>query len=71
MALDAATIIPFVEMRALSVSVHYNQVDALTRLVSQLKGKVLDKKFDQNVQVKVSLPMTEVAAFTHKYTQTI
>ncbi len=71
MALDAATIIPFVEMSALSVSVHYNQVDALTRLVLQLKGKVLDKKFDQTVQVKVSLPMTEVAAFTHKYTQSL
>ncbi|PPC87389.1 MAG: YigZ family protein [Methylotenera sp.] len=71
MALDAAKIIPFVEMRALSVSVHYNQVDALTRLVAQLKGKVIDKKFDQAVHVKVSLPVTEVATFTHQYTQSI
>ncbi len=71
MALEAATIIPYVEMRALSVSVHYNQVDALTRLVSQLKGKVLDKQFDQAVQVKVSLPVSETAAFMHKFPQTL
>ena len=71
MALDAASIMPYVEMRALSVSVHYNQVDALTRLVSQLKGKVLDKQFDQDVQVKVSLPISEIASFTHKYAQKI
>ena len=71
MALDAATIIPYVEMCALSVSVHYNQVDALTRLVLQLKGKVLDKQFDQAVQVKVSLPTSEIAAFTHKFSQNI
>ena len=69
MALDTAITIPYIEMRALSVSVHYNQVDALTRLVSQLKGKVLDKQFDQAVQVKVSLPTSEIAAFTHKYAQ--
>jgi uncharacterized YigZ family protein len=69
MALDAAKIIPFVEMRALMVSVHYNQIDALTRLVSQLKGKVLDKQFDQAVHIKVSIPESEVPAFTHQYTQ--
>jgi putative IMPACT (imprinted ancient) family translation regulator len=58
-------------MRALSVSVHYNQVDALTRLVLQLKGKVMDKQFDQAVRIKVSLPASEIAAFTHRYSPTI
>jgi uncharacterized YigZ family protein len=71
MALDAAKIIPYVEMRALSVSVHYNQVDALTRLVLQLKGKVMDKQFDQAVRIKVSLPASEIAAFTNRYSPTI
>ena len=68
MALDTATIIPYVEMRAFNISVHYNQIDTLTRLVAQLKGKVLDKHFDQQIQVKVSLPASEVDAFINRFT---
>ena len=69
LALEAANIIPFVEMRVLNVSVHYNEIDALTRYVLQLKGKLIDKHFDQAVHVKISLPANEVATFTYKYTQ--
>ncbi len=68
MALDAATIIPFVEKRLCTVNVQYNQMDALMRLVTQLKGKVLDKQFEQTIQVKVSLPASEADAFMHQFT---
>ncbi|MES2579452.1 MAG: YigZ family protein [Pseudomonadota bacterium] len=67
MALDAAQIMPFIEMKELSLSVQYNRIDELTRLVSQLKGKVLDKHFDQAVHVKISLPVTEVNAFVGRF----
>ena len=67
MALDAAQTVPFIEMQELSLSVHYNRVDELTRIVSQLKGKVLDKHFDQAVHVKIRLPVTEVQAFVGRF----
>ncbi|MES2499825.1 MAG: YigZ family protein [Pseudomonadota bacterium] len=68
MALDAAKTVAFVEMRAVTISVQYNQIDTLTRSVAQLKGKVLDKQFDQVIQVKVSLPASEADAFIHRFT---
>jgi uncharacterized YigZ family protein len=68
MALDAAKIITFVEMRECTVQVQYNQMDRLTKLVTQLKGKVLTKQFDQIIRVKVSLPASEIDAFMHKFT---
>jgi uncharacterized YigZ family protein len=67
MALDAAQTMPFIEMKELSLTVHYNRVDELTRLVSQLKGKVLDKHFDQAVHVRISLPVAEVNAFGGRF----
>ena len=66
-ALDAAVIIPYAEMRAFNISVDYNQMDTLTRLVAQLKGKVLSKHFDHRIQIKVSLPITEVDAFINRF----
>lgn len=69
MALDAALIIPFVEMKEFSLSVEYNRVDALTRAVAQLKGKVLDKHFDQAVHVKISLPAAEVSTFVGRFSE--
>ncbi len=67
MALDIATMVPFVEMRAFSISVNYNQIDALIRLVTQLKGKVLDKHFEQKIQVKLSVPATEVDTLMNRF----
>lgn len=67
MALEAATVIPFVEMQLLKVKVNYKQIDALTRLVAQLKGKVLDKSFGDEVQVQVSLPALAAKAFLDRF----
>lgn len=67
MALDTAQITNFVEMQEFSLSVQYNRIDELTRLVSQLKGKVLDKHFDQAVHVRISLPVAEVNAFVGRF----
>ena len=68
MALDAALTVPFIEMQELSLNVQYNRVDELTRAVSQLKGKVLDKHFDRAVHVKISLPVNEIQAFIGRFT---
>lgn len=59
MALDAAGIATYVEMDALQLTVAYNQLDELTRIVGKLKGKVIDKSFDQAVNVSISLPASQ------------
>ncbi len=61
LALEAASIVSFVEMQELNLTVQYKQLDALTRLVTQLKGHVLDKKFDAAVHVKIRLPVPAAA----------
>lgn len=67
MALDAAEIIPFVEMQELKLTIQYNRIDELTRTLSQLKGKLLDKTFDEAVHVKVCLPASETKAFISRF----
>lgn len=67
MALEATQIVPFIEMQELKLTVAYNRLDELTRTLSQLKGKMLDKTFDQAVHVKVSLPAAHSQAFITRF----
>ena len=69
MALDAAKIIPFVEMQLLKLTIQYKQVDELTNAVIKLNGKVIDKQFDDKVQVQVSLPAIETKAFLARFSE--
>lgn len=68
MALEAAQIIPYVEMQTVKLTVQYNRVDELSRVVSQLKGKIIDKTFDHAVHVKISLPISETSALMNRFT---
>jgi uncharacterized YigZ family protein len=67
MALDAAEIVPFVEMQELKLTIQYHRMDELTRTLSKLNGKLLDKTFDHAVHVKVCLPATESNAFMSRF----
>jgi len=67
MALETAEIIPFVEMQELKLTIQYSRLDELTRTLSQLKGKLLDKTFDSAVHVKVCLPASESSAFISRF----
>ena len=67
MALKASSIIPFVEMQLLKLTIPYNRMDELTRTLKQLKGKLLDKKFDDAVYVEVSLPAVEASEFLSRF----
>ncbi len=69
MALETAEIIPFVEMQELKLTIQYNRMDELTRTLSQLNGKLLDKTFDSAVHVKVCLPATESSAFISRFSE--
>jgi uncharacterized YigZ family protein len=67
MALEAAVIAPFIEMQELKLTIEYNRMDELTRTLTQLNGKILDKTFDQAVHVKVSLPTRNSQAFISRF----
>ena len=67
MALDAASSLPFIEMQELSLTVQYNRVDELTRAVTQLKGRIIDKSFADVVQMKISLPAIEAHTLISRF----
>ena len=67
MALDLAVNVPFVEMQEVSLTIQYHRVDELTRAVTQLKGRIIDKSFAEVVQVKISLPALEVANLMSRF----
>jgi len=67
MALDAANSVPFVEMQEIQLTIQYNRVDELNRVVTQLKGKILDKSFEDAVHVKISLPAFETQALMDRF----
>ena len=67
MALEAASIMPFVEMKLLKLTIPYNRMDELTRTLRQLKGKILNKTFDDAVHVEISLPAIETGTFMNRF----
>ena len=62
MALEASRIVDFVEIQEVDLKVQYKQLDELTRLVTQLKGNILDKTFGDEVRVKINMPVPALAA---------
>ena len=67
MALEASSTLPFVEMKLLKLTIQYNRIDELTRTLTQLKGKILNKTFDDVVHVEISLPAIETSAFMSRF----
>ena len=67
MALDAAKIVDFVELQEIDVTVNYNQLDALLYAVSQHNGIVLDKSFDQQVRVKIQVPLQQTKVLLDRF----
>lgn len=59
LAVEATNIVPYVEMHELMLTIDYKRVDELTRVVSQLSGKIIDKSFAESVNIKVRLPALE------------
>ena len=67
MALDAAKIVDFVELQEINVTVNYNQLDTLLHAISQHNGIVLDKSFEQQVHVKIQLPVQQTKAVLNRF----
>jgi uncharacterized YigZ family protein len=69
LALDAAKTMPFVEMQTVAITIDYKQMDLLTRAVSNAAGSILNKAFNNQIDLVISLPVNEVAAFMARFKQ--
>lgn len=67
MALDQAKLTEYVEMQALKLTIHYNQMDALTRVLSQCNGNIISKVFNEQVELELHLPKSAVANIVGKF----
>lgn len=67
MALDAAQMAPYVEMRQVRVILDYKTLDGFIREIAKLNGEVLDKAFGERITVTASVPADTVTALTQRY----
>lgn len=67
LALEAAQIVPFVEMGKIRLTIDYAQFDAFCRELEMHNGQLLDKQFGERVVVSASLPLNDVAEFERRY----
>lgn len=68
LALDAAKASEYVEMQTVALTIHYNQMDLVTRALAKCNGSILDKAFNEQVDLLVSLPKNEASGFVSKFT---
>lgn len=59
MALDAAKIGAFVEMKRIKLVVDYARFEPLARDLAKINGEILDKQFGEQVSVIASVPVNE------------
>ena len=67
MALDAAKVVDFVELQEIKLTVNYNQLDSLLHAISQHNGVVIDKTFNQQVCVKIQVPLLQINALLNRF----
>jgi uncharacterized YigZ family protein len=69
LALDAAVIVPFVEMCQIELVMDYSYLDSFTRELSRLNGQLLSKQFGEHVTLLAAVPEREAAALVKRYTK--
>ena len=67
LAIEAAQIVPFVEMRQIRLVLDYKNLDGFMRELAKLNGEILDKAFGERVVVVASVPINELAALQRQY----
>lgn len=67
LAIEAAKLMPYVEMADIQLDVDYSRLDSLTREITKLNGKILDKSFNDHVSIKASVPLHEIEALSARY----
>jgi uncharacterized YigZ family protein len=67
LALEAARISPFVEMRQIRLVLNYARLDGFIREVARLDGQMVDKIFGERVTVVASVPADEVMTLQSRF----
>jgi uncharacterized YigZ family protein len=67
LALDAAKIRTFVEMKTINLTINYKQMDLLNHALSKCHGSILDKVFNEHIDLVVTLPADEAAIFLNRF----
>ena len=67
LAIDAAQLIPFVEMCEIHLELDYAKLDGFTYALEKVNGKVLDKQFAERVKLRISLPAQEAQNFKSRF----
>lgn len=67
LAIEAARLAPFVEMRQIRLVLDYARLDSFTRDLGRVNGEILDKDFGERVTIVASVPADEAAGLLGRY----
>jgi uncharacterized YigZ family protein len=67
LAVDAAKISPFVAMQTVKLTIHYNQMDLLSRAVADCNGSIVRKDFNEEIDLVLSLPAVLTQNFLQRF----
>lgn len=67
LALDAARLGNYVEMQTVALTIPYNQMDAMTRALGKCHGSIVNKSFNEQVDLELTLPKDEVVNFLNRF----
>jgi uncharacterized YigZ family protein len=67
LALEAARVLPFVEMRRIRLVLDYGRLNGFMREVARLDGQVVDKAFGERVTVVASVPADDAMHLQRRY----
>ncbi len=59
MAIEAATLVPWVEMTQLSLTIDYAELQSLQYQLKKSNGEIVQQQFNEQVDVVISLPAKE------------
>ena len=67
LAIEDATVVPYVEMKQLQLKLDYKELDYFIRELAKIDGVLLDKSFGDGVAVLISIPEPSVEAILKRF----
>jgi putative IMPACT (imprinted ancient) family translation regulator len=68
LAIDAADLLPWIEMATLKLDIDYSQLQLLEYQLKKCRGEIIDKQFTDRVIVSISLPASEYDQIKEQFT---
>jgi len=68
LAIDAATLIPWVQMVILTLDIEYSQLQTLEYQLNKCHGQIIDQQFTDRVQVTINLPAHQRTQIQQQFT---